>query len=329
MNARFTLFALGLLIAASAHTQEFPYTLTVFNEEYVALGEATTLDEGIPWDDPEWIVPIGFPFTYMDETFTEFYLNAPGSQLLPFIEENEVSVLIPYFADIMNASLTEFVSPVRYVTEGEPGFRICKIEWSNVGFWQEGIEFETFFNTTNFQLWVYESTNDFEIRFGANTIKDGGLVHFFGQPTILLGKNVELSGETWEALWTLSGDPANPAVTPITTLSKMGLTADQILNGEPANGQVYHFDTGIVSVGEITESEAWSLYPTLAQDEVMIQNAQKENLLMTVYDLSGRIAAQWTAAPGTSRHSLDQLASGAYVVRSADNHTTRFIKSGN
>jgi hypothetical protein len=264
----------------------------------------------------------------MDETFTEINVNAPGSQVFPMINEQQIAVLIPYFSDIQNASDAEFVSPVRYVTEGEPGFRIFKIEWSNVGFYFEGAELGTFNNTTSFQVWFYESTNDFDIRFGPNSIKNSDVIHIFGQPAVLLGKNVELTGESWEALWSLAGNPSNPEVLLLTDLGKMGPSPDQILSGEPADGQVYHFDTGIVGVEQANlRKEGLTAWPTVAAESIMMRHTGPEPIVAEILDLAGRAVASWTVTPASNRYDIAALPAGHYVVRSAEFAPVRFIKT--
>lgn len=328
MKTTFLSIILAALVPGLVLSQPFPYTLTSYNEAYVPINESTTIEPGIPWDDPNWIVPIGFTFTYMDETFTEIIISAPGSQVFPMINEQQIAVLIPYFADLQNASAVEFVSPVRYVTEGEPGFRIFKLEWSNAGFYFEGAELGTFNNTINFQVWFYESTNDFDIRFGPNSIKNSDVIHFFGQPAVLLGKNVELTGESWEALWSLAGDPSNPEVLLLTSLGEMGPSPDQILSGEPADGQVYHFDTGIVGVEQAQAQEAGlTAWPTVAAESIMMRHTGTEPIAAEVLDLSGRVVASWTVAAASSRYDITALPAGHYVVRTAGFAPVRFIKT--
>lgn len=315
-----------LLCAVFAHGQEFPYTFTAFNETYVPLSEATVIDEGVVWDDPEWVVPIGFDFTYMDETFNQLLFIGSGAQMVPFIQEQEVALLIPYLSDIMNASFTDFVSPVRYTLEGPAGLRIFKLEWSNVGFYDEGFGFETFNNITNFQLWLYESTNDFEIRFGPNTIKSAEVVHFYGVPGVLLGKNFSLNGESWEALWTLSGNPSSPTVQ-VASLVQDDLDPTQLLTGEPADGQVYHFDTGIVSVFEEEQKNLGLIaYPTYVNESINLRSNHEHNVIARVYDVTGRIAQNWVITPGTSVQSTAGLASGSYLIQVDGQEAIRFIK---
>jgi len=324
---KYLYMTLGLLLCAPfTRGQEFPYVFSAFNEAYVPLSEATTIEDGVIWDDPEWVVPIGFNFTYMDETFSEFLFIGTGSQLIPAVPEQEVAVLIPYLADIINASFANFVSPVRYTLEGAEGFRVFKLEWSNVGFYEEGFGFETFSNTTNFQLWLYESTNDFEIRFGPNTIKSPEVVHVYGVPGVILAKNFSLEGTAWEGLWTLTGDPASPTVQ-VAVLVDDDITPAQLLTGEPADGQVYHFDSGIVSVQEEEQSRQGLIaYPTYVNESINLRSNQEHAIVARVYDITGRIAQNWIINPGTSVQSTHDLASGSYLLTVEGQEAIRFIK---
>ncbi|MEZ4800124.1 MAG: hypothetical protein R2809_10190 [Flavobacteriales bacterium] len=73
--------------------------------------------------------------------------------------------MVPYLSDVMNASETEVVSEINYQVDGEEGSRIVKVEWKNVGFYDEFAANGTFNNITNFQLWIYETDNSFDFRF--------------------------------------------------------------------------------------------------------------------------------------------------------------------
>jgi len=319
----------SLLIAACLSfpvcCQVLPFSFSAFSEPYQPLTTATAIDEGMLWDDPFWTVPLGFNFDLMGQSFNEIYITAPGCQVLPGLPDAQtVGVIMPYFADIINADFTEYVSPVRYLTEGPPGQQIFKIEWVNAGFWVEGFVHETYNNTTNFQLWLYEGSNDFEVRFGPNSVKEGELVHFEGKPTLLVARNVTWDGENWDGLWTLKGNPASPEVLPIANYGM--LNAQNMLNDEPADGQVYRFATGMVSIDEPLDGPSLSIYPTLVDEMIIINRNRSEQTLARVMDMSGRLVDQWTVSGDSGIYPVSGLSSGTYLILIDGHAPVRIVK---
>ena len=105
-------------------------------------------------------------------------------------------MIIPYGADIAdrgyNTPISE--SDVFYKLTGEPGSRIFKLEWKNVGFYREIAEQGTANNYTNFQLWIYEGSSDIEVRFGPNYTPDFDYIHFDNGVLVALSDSIGYLG---------------------------------------------------------------------------------------------------------------------------------------
>ena len=67
------------------------------------------------------------------------------------------------------------ISPISYTTTGIAGSRICKIQVSNAGFYGENNQNGTSVSFINYQLWLYETTNDIEFRYGSVSIQTPSL----------------------------------------------------------------------------------------------------------------------------------------------------------
>jgi len=148
------------------------YTLTVSNQSYTDLDDPISVNNGLTWDEPEFIVPIGFDFNFFDESIDSlFFLD--DSALLNELGNDEIVA----FA-IGNLGMTDrgfdlnegepgSLSPISYQLSGSPGSRIFKLEWKNAGFFRDGeMNDGVYSDFTNIQFWLYESDGAIEIRYG-------------------------------------------------------------------------------------------------------------------------------------------------------------------
>lgn len=63
------------------------------------------------WDDPQYVIPIGFTVDLMGESVDQLIIIYPGSQVIPSIPE---SVLLPYIEDIMDTGKRQERKPLSY-----------------------------------------------------------------------------------------------------------------------------------------------------------------------------------------------------------------------
>jgi len=308
-----------------ARSQSFPYEFSVFNDPYFDLAAPISISNADVWDDPFYITSTGFEVTLFDVITNTVGIISPGSQLININEANPdtVQVLMPYMADIMNASDTIAVSPISYQLEGPPGNAVFKLEWKDVGFYGEWNASNSYFNTTNFQLWLYQNTGVIEFRYGPNTIKSGSLLHFFGTgPLVLLGQNVAFDGSGWEGLWAVGGDPQNPTITAIP--SGQQPLAEQSLTGEPESGTVYRFAPVVIGTQETLPIMQLSVWPSPANRELNITTLRGANY--SIYNMQGQIMWSHTASSTQMQIDISSWPAGSYCVKSNDGQSTRFVK---
>jgi len=308
-----SIFAFSAITFANA--QEFPYPFEVLNETYTDLVEPVSVSGNEIWDDPEYVVPIGFEFQLFDTPITEINIIAPGSQLLATLSGKTTDVIFPYLDDIMTASVDEAVSPISYTLEGSEGSYIFKLEYKNVGFYPEFEAMGTFANTTNFQMWLYQGSNVIEVRFGNNTIKSGNLIHFFGNgPLVGLGQQVAMDGSSWTGFWTLTGDPTNPTVVAVPSGTGF-FTQEQVLNAEPPSGTVYRFGTLPTSIEEeeTTASTELKVWPTIATTDIHFNATEGEEYI--IYDMVGKQVYQGKATSTIETVNVSTLAPGQYILK--------------
>jgi hypothetical protein len=306
-------------------SQSFPYEFSVLSDPYYDLTAPISISNADVWDDPFYITSTGFEVTIFDLVTNTLGILQPGAQIINLNEANpdSVNLLVPYMSDIMNASDTIAVSPISYQLEGPPGNAVFKLEWKNAGFYGEWNASNTYYNTTNFQLWIYQNTGVIEFRYGPNTIKSGSLIHFFGNgPLVLLGRNAAFDGSGWEALWALGGDPQNPTITAIP--SGQQPLSEQALNGEPEIGTVYRFAPVLVDIDEWNDEKAIHAWPSPANDFINI--AVKPNTAYSVYDFSGRLMVARLAVDYQEQLDISSWPTGQYCIRSNEARAERFIK---
>lgn len=314
------------------------YTFSTFTAGYNDLVVPTSLNNGVTWDDPDFTVPIGFSFDYFEEPTTSIEISSDGLGGLLKKDDCGVdpfeSLLFAYGADIIDrgddgpASL----SNISYKTEGTIGSRICKVEWNNVGFYDGNTDANgNRIDYLNFQLWLYESTNVIEMRFGPKSISEP-LVDFEGETgtwIALLHKYDCLNDELLGHQLFLSGNPSSP------TFYDNGFDAqDSIvyLDGVIPPLTVYRFTPALTtSHEEIGAVSSFSIVPNPAQDELRLvrdENTVSDIRRASIVDVNGKVLLSDVAF--NQEISISDLESGMYFVRvefdSGESSSKKFTK---
>ncbi|MGB0424182.1 MAG: T9SS type A sorting domain-containing protein [Flavobacteriales bacterium] len=315
-------FLLSILavLAFTMNVSAQEYDFTISTDTYVNLEGTTSLNNGEVWDDPEFTVPLGFSFSYFNEVIaTEVYIGFGYGGWITFVQgfSGNIPSLIPYGADIIDRGYDDetgegtSLSNVSHSTTGEPGNRIMKIEWNNVGFYEELTSDNVSTDFTNFQLWLYEGSNIIEMRFGPNSINNveqsfetlgGSYVALYPDYD---GDNDELSGPGQ----CLQGSPATAIAQEITTLD------DQtFLLGAIPNGTVYRFTPTFVSVEEQAEAEL-VISPNPVNEVLKwksnVNNKEQQELF--IYNLQGQVVKH--VGKNSSAINVAELAPGVYTLQ--------------
>ena len=161
-----------LFISISSFLQAQDYTVTAFNEPYQDLANATSVNNGMLWDDPAFSIPIGFDFEVYGQNYSTLYTSDEFSGGVFTFQQfsTTLSLLAPIAQDIVSKEGTneQSLSPISYVVEGSVGNRIFKLEYENAGFWDDTTENDSM----DFQVWLYETDNSIEYRYGPNSINN-------------------------------------------------------------------------------------------------------------------------------------------------------------
>ena len=228
-------------------------------------------------------------------------------------------------------------SNISYQLVGMEGSRILKIEWNNVGFFDElsGDNVSTGF--TNFQLWLMEGTNDIEIHFGPNSILQPEL-SYAGTTGANIGlfPGYDVVEDTiTSTAYVLGGDPSAPILNEITSLEDA-----TFLDGTIPDGTIYLFSadttgtmtmdtTGTMamdttgtdstdtttSIYDAIQLPAFSIAPNPANQVVRILSDETLETIVQIQlvSIDGQIIKRFSST--TRELDITGLANGIYGVQ--------------
>lgn len=291
------------------------YTITYSSETYTPLAGATLLDES----NPDIIglgyelyqpIPIGFSFDLWGDSYDSLRVGELG-----YVSFNN-GVADKHYISIFDCFLKDFqdnpaLSPIYYETTGTPGDQVFKLEFVNKGFINDSEDNDY----VNFQLFIYESCSEFEVRIGSFSTEPSEIDLYFNNSTMaLIGTGQYNPG----LYYGLAGDPTNP-----------NLQSDALmtLSAEPDSGTVYHFSECNLSLEE-ENTLAFELYPNPANHQInLITNSITGISEIRLLNMMGQQIAQYPATQTVI--DVSSFEKGVYFVSVVlDNEiiTQRFIK---
>lgn len=318
-------------IGLSSFAQEFPYELTVLDEAYVPLTKEISLTDGEIWDDPDLKIPLGFDFLYFGQTTDTIYIDGNisyGTMLSMSISLDYIAkIIIPIELDVIDAGELSGTSEsvISYSIDGAEPNRICKIQWYDCAFYNEVSEFETAIDRANFQVWIYEGSNDIDFRYGEMSISNPEVNLDTETAAVGMCGEVNFANDETTDLFLLNGDPLTPTVESYNDLTEM---FDLILLDDiPSEGTVYKFTSTFVGVEEMLESAQFQVYPTIVDRNVSIKSNTRANY--EILSMSGKIINSGQLDSETTELNLIDYASGAYILKinsGIKSETFRIIK---
>ena len=158
---KLVIFIISLFSISKSYTQAYSFSQS--QEVYIALEASTSINKDSIWSGFQaYTIPIGFPFSYMDSSFTTVSLEATGR--LIFDDAHY------YYADMFvvlgmqDKGGSSSLSPLSYQLSGTLGDQILKIEIQNATYNND------LNSTINYQIWLYESDGKIELHMGPNII---------------------------------------------------------------------------------------------------------------------------------------------------------------
>jgi hypothetical protein len=319
------ILCISVLCSFKSFAQPLPLAFSIAEEVYAPLENDTVISMGA-WDDENWVVPIGFVFHYMYQSYDHIVFFGPmggfGSEI-SFGDpqsSNTFDVLTPCLIDVVETASNSDISTVTYVTEGVAGNRIFKLQWNNCGVVGDP-------NGTmrvNYQVWLYENNHSIDFRYGPNIDFDNTTTGFTnGLPAFFINNwNTDLPNDNCAGLWIMQGETTSPNFD--FHFDTNDIFSSTHLDDLPADGIVYHFGGEANSVLEPGRLELLA-YPTMATSLVRVQSTSALQSVM-VYDQMGRQVMDLGNQPSSFIIEVSSLANGIYTIVAGQNQTARFIK---
>ncbi len=306
-----TLLALILIVTTNA-TAQAPYTVSTKTDVYRPLENAISLNNGTVWDDAVYKIPLGFKYTMNGIENDVFYLQ-PESLISHDTTEEVINGIVCLGIDLIDrgADSNTSLSPVSYKVEGAPGNRICKIEITNAGFYDELSLYGTLNDYINVQFWLYEADSKFEIHFGSSRITHPTDYFYFGNGP-LIGYAREFNyQESTGIIYSLRGAAANPVIDSISFGYFGG-----VLDSYPADSTVYVFNNLTLSVSEYEVMSDVVVYPTQTQATLNINLGQPAKGVYRIVSMNGALIGKKGDINGKSKAiNVSDLQPGLYMLQ--------------
>jgi hypothetical protein len=218
-------------------------------------------------------------------------------------------------------------SPIRFQVTGTAPNRIFKAEVQGAGFFEEMISAGTTADSVNLQVWLYETSNVVELRYGPSRVSANPDYFSNGGPSVGFVRGFDFDVPTYQKFYGLVGSPSAPVIDSFTFGGiENGLTS------YPASGTVYRFTPRTAtSTADVYQSELSFVrpYPNPFTDELIFRFAGRGTVDYQILSMNGTRLMQGQANHGETRLAVNHLAPGAYIVRVASGteaRSTQFIK---
>jgi len=337
-----------LLFFFSIYIYPQSYDFKYFIEDYqnIDADQSTILLKSQEWNwspfNNQYYIPIGFTFRIEESTYDSIFISPQG--FVNFFQNcnaNESGQIVPpilyvYFSDFDDRGwwIGDGETPmttIHYLTEGEIGNRIFKIEWNNVGFFDSVGEGDDF---VNFQVWLYESDYRIEIHFGSNFITDTNdedTWFNFDGPLMawIYYTDCELTADEPDMLL-VTGNENTPNHQFVTT-EEFAMLNTQTIDNAPNKNTVYQFKPTSVGIEENSYSLNTNLYPTIAED-MLTSNFGKlpiQEYSIELYSLAGELLKTQNSTTVIETIDIASLPKGSYLIKVNGNELNqifRFIK---
>jgi len=302
-------FVALLLTCFNAVAQNYTFLKTTAT--YSDLANPISLSNGEVWDDPEYEITLPFSFTINNVATNSLLVY---DSYISFDTDDELAhIASPIGNDLIDRGdgTDVSLSPISYRIDGNPGNRIVKIEFKNCGSFDD-FSLSMF---VNFQIWLYETTNVIEYRYGASSVTSPE--DFYSGETGGIAAVVILD-DLFEEVFSedsvfLEGSPSNP-----TTTNQLAF-----LNGTPSNGTVYRFTPATLSNDNFNLND-FTIYPNPTNNVLNIA-IQTLGLNYSIQDMTGK-----TVQNGILNQQVidvNGLQKGMYLINIEEYKSQKFIKN--
>lgn len=280
------LLLLGLAFAINLNAQML-YKLTHTTGTYNALSTGTEVTYSA-WDS-SFTVTLPFSFRFFDQPYNNLKITYDGV----FFTDTGVDYIFYGTDDFIPEGMDYSKSPIKFDIIGNSPNRIVKVEYKNIREYNSDTSFDYYLNN---QIWLYESDNSIEYRFGPNAITDPNYTEFY----------IGLIDEDNSPYYAIDSTAANPSLVRVINAGTFnGIPA------YPSNGQIYKLSPSNWSGVNSKIIKPYSFRQL--ENGFAIQS--KSNAKIEVYDITGRVVASFDYNDiNQAKTFVPTLSSGGYVL---------------
>lgn len=305
----FLIFCISCLLVKSQHSFTF-----LTGQPYTPIANSTVITPDYAWSDDFGEVTITLPFQFTtglgmnsNRIVVEAYeLFAGGNGLVFFnvLTSGFDNFLVDQAYDTTAGAPNESTpaqSGISYVVEGEPGFRIFKLEYRNVKYFTSAAD------TINFQLWIREENSAIEMHYGKMRITTPREDLWFDEGLIvgLARYNSEITATAGA-----QGNPQAPSYYyyPDDTMP--------YLSDFPVEGDVYIFSPLDAGIKDLAKAPFRFVSPVQDNQLQAVGDFPQNLPEVEVQNLTGQVLCRGKLSDG--RMSLPTLSAGLYQVTIRD-----------
>jgi hypothetical protein len=303
------ILTLLLLFCTVTYSISQTYNFTLSQGTYNNLIDPNPILQNAGWkyleNNVPKITPIGFDFNFFGRINNQIIVKNNGTAAIKRLDMPQFNDnIFISFAKLKSRTQTApWLSKVVYLTEGTAPNRIFKLEYNNVGF-EDGDSS----HFTNFQLWLYETSNIIEMHYGPN--KFDSTCWWYKK-----GAYVGLDTMNSYKLFLLAGNPSNPTL----------LVADTQLIGGPANGMIYRFSPITTGIHRVI-NQSLKFYPNPTESNIEITN-DKTIRSIEMVDMSGKTIIHINPNSVSFSLNTEDLKPGMYFTRVQTDEGISVIKT--
>jgi hypothetical protein len=175
MKRKILLTLIGLFVISGISWSQLAITRTSFNGTYTPITTVggATVSTATGDDGTQALIPLGFTFNYLGTNYTTIDLCTNGWISFGASGSNQWDNTALFTTGIPNNTVAPWwddlyvvgAGAVLYQLQGTPGSQTFTVQWTNVNSYQNTLPF----NTINFQVILYEGTNQIEFRYGSSS----------------------------------------------------------------------------------------------------------------------------------------------------------------
>lgn len=299
-----------LLLLFYSVLQAQNYTFLKLNQPYVELVNPVSINQGEIWDDFEFPIAIPFTFSVNGQNFQELIMN---DSFITF-EGTLSEIISPMGNDLVDRGFygDNSLSPLSYKIEGATGNRILKMQWKNSGSFDD----TPLAMFVNFQIWLYETSSIFELRYGQNSVTNSE-TFYSGEVGGAIGvTSLDFDTEEFSNSLFLIGSPASPTIT----------NQLDFITGTPTDTTVYRFTPSALSIGANQRNIALFVYPNPSQDVFFIKGLT-DNQTYTISDSFGKVIQKGLILIDNAAINLSNFETGLYFLNFESGNSIKLLKN--